>query len=412
MRAKVPFASNTLEDVTKNRRRERLRRATIATIQDDGFVCVLWEDVIGLAHQVVVDIAAGATTRNIQTSLIVPIFKAEERVEEKESIVPASDITPLLDFETTPSLQDFVLARTTQTETLPSSLAVWKERGDKLLRLGDPSSAALYYETGLQIYLSRSAVSVGSSVIVNVSGHAKIADVDCINDDSLDITLEENQHEQTIKMSDILICILEPDPEQLQERLLLNLARCMLQLADDDDYETSSSDSVKHRSAYWKATVLASTLALTCASHHNPNNQTTLTALLLRGQAHLALSKCSHAMADVKKLLSLSPKNTEGLKLRRDVERRQQQRVNSDKKLVKEICKLVQTATKTEKSSSHTSSVSGTTSSTPADRCEMLLRQQLPSPIPKSLTTNISFYLWVAIILVVVMAWLCQNSFS
>jgi hypothetical protein len=212
----------------------------------------------------------------------------------------------------------------------------WKERGDALLRLGDVSSAASYYERGLY---ESSSVSIGSTVVVSVKGFPKLAEVDCMEDDgNVDVTLVESGEEVTVKNSSILLAVKESDPEQLQERILLNLARCMLQLSDLD----TSTD----RSKYLKAAILATSLVVTmsCSQADEVELPTNAqTALVLRAKAQMGLSRWPQARQDATKLVKAG--NEQGSKLLASVERKKQILAKADKRLAKEMCKLVQSTT-------------------------------------------------------------------
>ena len=206
-----------------------------------------------------------------------------------------------------------------------------------MLRLGDASAAASYYEVALS---KSSIISLGSTVVVQIQGFPKIAEVDCTEDDSVDVTIVESGDEATLKKSEVLLGVLEQDPEKYQERILLNLARCMLQLSELDTV---------NRPKYLKSAVLASSLVITIASFHEESNSQSLlansqTALLLRGRALGGLSKWPNAMADAKKVIKAGDAE-QGHKLLATLERKKKQQAKQDKKLSKAVCQWVQTAT-------------------------------------------------------------------
>jgi len=194
-----------------------------------------------------------------------------------------------------------------------------------------------------------------------------VAEVDCIDDDdedaSVDVTMVESGEEITLSASSsssssqpspqLLLVILESDgSDRLQERILLNLARCMHQLAD--------LDRTKHRPKYLKAAVLACSLAMVVHEFHsssssdddagetNTNTKTTATtesALYLRSKAQGLLSKWSHAIADAKRLARLN--ESRGNALLNSLQRRKRQQAKNDKKLSKAVCQLVKNVTST-----------------------------------------------------------------
>lgn len=283
-----------------------LRRAVIATL-DDNNVCVLWEDEAPRAI-------------SAHPFLVAPVM--QDAVDDVESELPRHSVASLLDFETT------------KTE-VSESIAVWKERGDTLLRLGDASAAVGYYEHALHL---SSKLSEGSSVLIKVKGYIKVAEVDCIESRTVDVTLLEAGDEMTLNRNDVLMTILEPDSDRMQERILLNLGRCLLQLAD--------TTTLTRRPRYLKSAVLAASMALSLAEFvKNPASTNLQTSLLLRCQAQTSLSKFSHATADAKRMLSLDPHNKQAQKLLKDIARQQSLQKKNDKKLAKEMCKWVQTAT-------------------------------------------------------------------
>ena len=299
--------------------------AIVATEPDDNdHVCLLWESTAPEPINI-------KLMRQNKAFLVTPILspkKKEEEEEETEAVVSINNIQPLLPFENS------------EYDKEDASLADWKDWGDQLLRLGDAFAAVPYYE----IALSKSSVlQVGCTIILQRGGFLKLAEVDYIEDTSVDVTLVDSGEESTISKSSILLCLLDPDADKIQERILLNLARCLFQLADLDDGSQSA------RPQYLKAAVLSCTLAVTISTFHEGGEErNTLpinlqTALILRAQAQARLSKFAHAFADAKRVAKAG--NKQGQKLLQDLERQQKQRIKTDKKLAKEVCKWVQTAT-------------------------------------------------------------------
>jgi hypothetical protein len=333
-----------------------LGRALVLTDPDeqDNTVCLLWE--IAPTPK-----SISISSSSKKTFLITPLMHPPKNIEQEETTISSQDVKPLLPFEDSCIADDDSL-----------TVAEWKDRGDQLLRLGDASAAASYYEMALS---KSSNLQIGSTVITKIGGYPKLAEVDCVEVDSLDVTLVESGEESTITHSQILLCLLEPDAEKCQERILLNLARCLLQLADLD-HATSES-----RPKYLKAAVLACTLALTVisfASGDEPdipaNSQT---AWILRAKAQAALSKWPHALSDAKKVVKAGHK--QGRKLLDDIERQQRQKVKTDKKLAKEICKWVETATSDSVSDDQVAPKEDINDSTPKERTTNAPSFSIPS---------------------------------
>jgi tetratricopeptide (TPR) repeat protein len=306
------------------------QRALVATVQDEKTVCILWEDEAPRVRQ-------GADKKPLHRSfLVTPALK--DTADEVESNVAVEEILELLSFETN-SVEEADSAN--DDLSLHQKMQEWKEHGDQLLRLGDATAAAEFYEAALGI---SKKVQIGSSVILKVGGHTKIAEVDCTDadDNTMDVEIETGE-EKTIAQSDALIVIMEPDNDRLQERILLNLARCMLQLADITTLQ------LQRKPLYLRGAVLACTLAISVTGFHNTDadsvSPTHKSALLLRSQAQAKLSKYPHAKADLKKLLALDPQHREGQKRLRDLEKQQIQNKKTEKRLVKDVCQWVGTQT-------------------------------------------------------------------
>jgi hypothetical protein len=310
-------------------------KAMIATFQNDSNVesaCLLWEPLPPRPFS-----AELSKPFLISPYIAIALTHSRQREDVEEEITVSVDqLKGLFPFETEDHTNDI------NHHTQGSIISLRKEQGDELLRCGDSSSAVSYYEEALRV---SSKPSIGSSIIVKVQGYPKIAEVDYMEDDgSMDITLIESEEETTVSMSSVLLTILQPDPDQFQERILLNLARCMLHLADLD---------TKHRPKYLKAAVLACTLAMTiCEFQTDPGtenddsngNSTVHTALFLRAKTQGFLSKWPNAMADAKRLIQAG-KQEQGNKLLENLQKRKQQMVKKDKKLAKAVAKFVSNVT-------------------------------------------------------------------
>jgi hypothetical protein len=249
-------------------------RAVVATVPDeDGMVCILWEDVA----------PRPLGRRRFVVTPIVPHRKDEER----EETVCQSVLGSLLDFEANVD------------EEAP--VAVWKERGDALLRLGDASAAIPFYEAGLS---ASSILQVGSTVLVSEKKKIQVAEVDCLEEDHVDVTIGEE--ETTMPASNVKLCFF-PGQESLQVRILLNLTRCLMQVGDVDGATMS---------AYYRgsaATACSMSLAILDALEEaEPSLHAT--ALLLRSKAYDSRGKWDLAMQDATLLTRQHPDHKEGRK--------------------------------------------------------------------------------------------------
>ena len=241
------------------------RRGVVATVQKKH-VCILWEDDAPRSISMPTPLVKRGSFL-ARTFIVAPLFQDE--ADELEDVILEEDVESLLDFETTHCAEEVPVEE-------------WKNRGDHLLRLGDASASVSYYDHALKL---SGPLQVGSSVVIQVDGFAKVADVDCIEDDGgIDVTMAETGLERTIKESDVLLCIRDASLNQLQERVLLNISRCLLQLAD-------TTFVAKRRPKYLRSAVLACTLALTLIDFWEGQDvsfpEGTKTALLLRCQANM-----------------------------------------------------------------------------------------------------------------------------
>lgn len=301
------------------------RRALIASIDDasndteNKNLCLIWEDEAPKA--------IGGTF------LVTPtIHDEEEESPLEESVVPVSSVSELFDFE-----KELPLTKGDSTigdSTTLKTVEYWKECGDKLLRERDPGAAASFYEQALK---QTSKIHVGSTVLVQHSSKEgassiKSADVDCLNEDesTLDISMEDDGSESTVPMNHVRLS-LDPKQSELQERILLNLSRCLLLLAE----QCSSS----RRSVYLQSARLGCSLALAIPSPVKAES-----SLLLRSKAYLASNKFSQALSDVRALLSKDPKHHEGVKLLQEIERQKLTLAKTNKRLAKNVSRWVQTA--------------------------------------------------------------------
>ena len=317
-------------------------RATVATVSESTvpLATVIWDDMA--PRPLPAPAGENVTRKRLKRSfLVAPLLHARTSAadDDQEEELPLSSLEALLPFE-----QDD--GRQLPSSPSPASL---KEQGDALLRLKDYSAAVAWYEAALA---ATSSLDLGGTVIINDgTGRAVLAEVDCIDEEdtkcTADVTIVSGGEEKTVDAAkEILLCLLENDKEErLQERILLNLSRCLLQLASAD----GSTDAVR-ATKYRKAAILGCTLALSCASYarkssDNVRIDTESKARLIRAGAYLDLGKAKHATADVKHVLKTDMNNVQAKKLMRDIERRDVQRKRTDKRLAKDVCRWVNTAT-------------------------------------------------------------------
>jgi tetratricopeptide (TPR) repeat protein len=359
------------------------RRAIIATIQEEeGAVCVFWEDE-----------APSSLLSADREMVISPSPSENDENPSVESTVKVSDVLPLLDFERH-IFED-------------ASVSEWKDRGDTLLRLGDASAAVPHYERALELLgSSPNKISIGSVVIVKQKGFFNLVQIDCIDRDEVDVThLDEEEKEETLHLNDIVLAVPKRDGKLFQERILLNLARCFLQLA-------ATTLIRRRRPSYLKAAVRAASFALTVSHFRDSMSATNFVsaskskALLLRSQAQLGLSKFSHATGDAKKVLDMDPKNKEAALLLRDIARKQQKIAKADKKLVKEVCRWVQSAT-TESSVSEVRTIHAVENSETAGT-KKFTSNEASSPLSSH---NLSMS-WLVALAVILLCWIVQKAIA
>ncbi len=308
------FAVGSIVRAKNGSKRCRAMVATVGANDGDGApsrLCLLWEPYY---------------PKKIGDKFWVLPRSIQKEEEGQEATVNVNAVENLFPFEADPGSETNL------------SIDEWKGRGDQLLRLGDASAAASFYEKALE---ESSSISIGGTVVVSVDGFPRIAEVDCCDDDdnTIDIALVHNGDERTIPLSQVLLGLLENDPESFQERILLNLARCTMQLADLD---------ATNRPKYLKSAVLATTLVVAIAEFRQEEADESLpknsqTAIVLRCKAYTSLSKWPRATADARKLVKSG--REEGQKMLATIERKKKIQFSKDKKLAKDICRLVQSAT-------------------------------------------------------------------
>lgn len=259
--------------------------------------------------------------------------------------VPVTDLIPLLDFE-----KEDIPTNNKTDDDIDTLVQQYKEFGDQLLRLNDYTCAISYYETALHLVSTK--VDIGGTIVVNKEGHAVIAEIDYVEDEgTYDITLPSGD-ESTITQKDVLLVVWMKDSSFLQVKILLNLCRCLLKLADVDT-----------RLAIWaKQAVKGSSVALTLCEYYvseSTDEKTTLelTSLvektrLVRSRAFIRSSKLKNATVDAKKVLAINSTNREAQSILSEIKVVDHYNKSLDKKISKEVCRWVQTATSSAEGSS------------------------------------------------------------
>ena len=221
---------------------------------------------------------------------------------------------------------------------------VWKERGDMLLKLGDASSAVPFYERALHL---TSRVQVGSTVLIKVKETVVTAEVDCLEEKTADVTYVASAEEAVVNLKDIGFSISLKD-SNLQVRILLNLARCLLQLAGFDNSQ------ILRPSLYREGATIACSFAyVMLLSNDNEQGSSTTASLLtstllLRSKAQAGRAKWQLSLSDADQLLQLKPQSKEGRVWKKELMGLISQSERANKKLVKSMCQWIQSTTSKE----------------------------------------------------------------
>jgi tetratricopeptide (TPR) repeat protein len=282
----------------------------------------------------------------------------------------------------------------------------WKQRGDALLQLQDFVAAIPYYEYALR--LSSQSICIGTTVLIQEGGHIRAAEVDCIEDSEddpttilYDVTMVESGEEKTLTTKDILLGLLEPHADHLQERILLNLSRCLLHWVEA---AADAMDSQKRR-AMVQGAVRATSLSWTIATilHRNEAEEDAdtlsklqISALLLRSQAQMLLQKHAHALADIQKVLKAFPDHKEATALLQKLQRQKKQVQKTNQRLAKHMSQWVQSALQMEPPGP------------PGHEDDAAVRAPEPNrpPTTPSSPSLISSWPFVCAVVVCVLAWL------
>ena len=287
-------------------------RAVVCLVEEeDETACVLWEDL------------APRPVRNGTAFIVTPMVPRSK--EEKESTISLSKLSPLMKFEQ--NCGDEV------------DVAQWKERGDALLRLGDGSAAIPYYEAGLA---ASSVLQVGSTAIISDKDEFQVAEVDYIEQGNVDVTIIgiDEEEERTVPDTEVKLCLLSGQ-EALQVRILLNLARCLIQVADLEDSQMSAY--------YRRSAAIGCSMGLAILTSVDGLQEESLqaTALLLRSKAYASRSKWKLAIADAQLLTRDHTDFKEGRTWFQQLEKLVSQHQKTNQKLAKSMCEWVQNATAT-----------------------------------------------------------------
>jgi hypothetical protein len=289
---------------------KRAGRATISTIDDDDQVSLFWED------------AAPRPVEGSSGFIVTPLLPAAS--DENELTVSKSELQCLHQFELLAS----------PDEKNPS---VWKERGDTILKLGDASSAIPYYERSLEL---SSRVQVGSTVLIVKKDDVIMAEVDCLDDDTADVTYVESNDEAVVPLKSIRL-VISVEHTDLQVRVLLNLARALLQVADFDN------SLLSRPSLYRDGAILACSLAhaILLTDEAGDTSPFLVSTLFLRSKAQAGRAKWQASLNDVDLLLKLKPQSKEGRIWRKELLGLIAQSERANKRLVKSMCRWIQLTT-------------------------------------------------------------------
>ncbi len=302
------------------------RRSVVATLPDDGCISLVQDDL------------TPAPLIGRGNFLIAPtIHSGSPQVDDCE--VDPSNIMPLLEFE--------VVGDTTHTNE--GNIAVYKEYGDKLFRIKDYTSAISYYEAAL--HFVSLVFDVGSVLVVRRSGYSVIAEVDCLENDTYDVTFQSDNDEANISRKEIIMSLWTLDTSFLQSKILLNLSRCLLNLADFVSFRDLGKASCQELR---QSAVLGCSAAITICEYHSVEaSVSSLSELdsliekarIVRSRAFLGLRKYPNAIADSKKVLFRNPTHCEAQGILNEIKAAHAYAKMVDKKLSKEVCRWVQKAT-------------------------------------------------------------------
>lgn len=178
----------------------------------------------------------------------------------------------------------------------------------------------------------------------------------------------EDGQEATVGLGEVLLCLPGGGAAAvgLQERVLLNLARCLLRIADpaEDPAGVPPPSSSLRAATCRRAAVLGCSLALACGRHRaaiggsdgngdgdgggNAGDAPTTEekARLIRSAAYLALGRLRHASADARHVLArLRPGSAGAERQLARVRREARRRKRTDRRLARDVCGWVKAVT-------------------------------------------------------------------
>lgn len=303
------------------------RRSVVATEDERGCISLVQDDIIPtpLAHR--------------GKFLITPTINGGSAQEVDECEADVSNVSPLLEFE--------------QVEggSIEGDIALYKGYGDQLFRINDYTWAISYYEATL--YSVSSTFDVGSVLVVRRSGHSVIAELDCLENGTFDVTFQSGD-EANITRQEIIMALWTPDISYLQPKILLNLSRCLLKLADFDSTRANSLGKSSRQDKFRQSAVLGSSAAITICEYHSIEasieSKSELDSLIekariVRSRAFMQLRKYPNSTADAKKVLVRNATNRDAQGILNEIKAAQAYSKSVDKKLSKEVCRWVQSAT-------------------------------------------------------------------
>lgn len=304
------------------------RRSVVATEDERGCISLVQEDIIptplaGTSH-----------------FLIAPTINGSSAQEVDECEADVSNVSPLLEFEEV------------EGASIEGDIALYKGYGDQLFRINDYTWAISYYEAAL--YSVSSTFDVGSVLVVRRSGHSVIAEVDCLENGTFDVTFQSGNEEANISRKAIIMALWTLDVSFLQPKILLNLSRCLLKLADFDSSRSNSLGKSSRQDKFRQSAVLGCSAAITICEYHSIEasieSRSELDSLIdkariVRSRAFMQLRKYPNATADAKKVLVRNATNRDAQGILNEIKAAQAYSKSIDKKLSKEVCRWVQSAT-------------------------------------------------------------------
>ena len=333
---------------SSNATRNGKGRAMVAFIdKDDHTISIMWDESTFIPQSITQNNPFHVTLKGTKLLnrqfLISPnnLNITNQSILEEEITIrmDSNSMTPLLSFEN----QEIKECYINNKEDLLSHAKKYKEEGDTLFKLHDYAASIERYEAALTL---TSTLSIGGTVFIERNkgtSKAKIvmAEVDCIDDDDIDVTMQDD--ECVIKEMDVILCYFDTN-DALQERMLLNLSKSLLNLGDI----ISTFDNLASQD-FSKAVISACSIILAVSSENDKDTNNaiiTSKALYIRAKAYLNLLKFQKATIDTKQILKQKPKDKDALNLLKDIQNQIKESKKTNKRLAKEVCQWVDQATK------------------------------------------------------------------